>query len=175
MKQSGWPRLLFREIAAVPIAVHETRYGAMRLSPDHFKRQRRQSPLLSISPLGNVLKKRYSKRWGKKRLFLPHLSLYLEKKRIFFTPLRINFVHAEAKSLRRYRFCCICLIQGSEKLQEYCLFWEVRENCQKRAIRTNDCIFNVRCRLMVYGMRLTTSQIHQGTCKRISIRILHQN
>jgi hypothetical protein len=77
MKQSGWPRLLSREEAAVPVAVHEAKNGRNavfsrplqapeRLVPTteysilgnvlKYKLRRSRSPLLSSSALGNVLK-----------------------------------------------------------------------------------------------------------------------
>ncbi len=56
MKPSGWSPLLFREEAAVIVAVHEGKYGRNTVSSDHFKRLRRRSPLLSMPMLGNVLK-----------------------------------------------------------------------------------------------------------------------
>src|SRR5258708_2676363 len=56
MKPSGWSPLLFREEAAVIVAVHEGKYGRNTVSSEHFKRLKSRSPLLSISALGNVLK-----------------------------------------------------------------------------------------------------------------------
>src|SRR5258708_39133489 len=53
MKQSGLTHLLFREAAAVTVAVHEGQYGDILSSPDHFKLLRRQSPLLSIHASSN--------------------------------------------------------------------------------------------------------------------------
>src|SRR5258708_6099451 len=101
-------------------------------------------------------------------------QLYFQKEMTFLAPSWISFTHDEARSLRRERLRCMCLIQGSEKLQEYCLFWRFRENCQKRAESTSDCLFDARCRLIEYGTMLNKSQIHQGMCTRISIMILHQ-
>ncbi len=78
--------------------------------------------------LERLIRKQHSlsfvRKWMRREgtTFSPH-RLYLQKEMTFLAPSLISFTHVEVRSLRRERLRCMCLIQGSEKLQEHCLFW----------------------------------------------------
>ncbi len=55
MKQSGWPLLLFREAAAVPVAVHEGQYGRNTVLSRPLQAPEKPISTVEYSALGNVL------------------------------------------------------------------------------------------------------------------------